>query len=229
MHPPVKIEFKNALSAGFLLVFSALFVATAVDQSLNKQIERVIQSPQGLSNIIWLWGALSMAASLLFPLIISLLCCHTLARPTVPRLQFVKSKLELGLIETLRAWGMTFIWSFAFIIPGLIKYTYYLLTPFVVMFSTQYERGEVDALKLSTEISKKFWWRLNFWLALFYFALPIMISSVLDEYRVFRLHPVTATLCVLLETFILFIFHFIMLKLFIKYLHEIEVPNGTDV
>ena len=217
-----KIEFKNTFSPGFLLVFSALMVATITDQSINKQIEQTIQSPTGLSNMIFLWGALSLLSSLMFPLITSFLCCHTLAAFKTDRSQFLRTKFELGLIETLRAWGQTFIWCFAFIIPGLLKYTYYLLTPFVVIFSKNYEAGLTDALKMSEKISKLFWWKLNFWLAVFYMIVPIVLSSLLDERRLFRFHPVSATLCVVMETGIVFLFHYVILKPFIQLLNQIE-------
>lgn len=223
-----KIEFKNTFKPGFLLVFAALFVATLTDQLLNKQIESLIQSPQGLSNSIWFWGALSLVSSMLFPLLTSFLCVHTLAGVNSNPNQLLQKKFELGLIETLRAWGMSFLWCFLFIIPGLIQYTYYLMTPFVVMFSKKYERGEVDALDYSKQISKKFWGKLNFWLFVFYMVLPLTISSILDEYLLFRLHPVTALLAVLLETFIYFLFHFVVLNLFLRYLNEFE-PTPTEL
>ncbi len=203
-------------------------VATLVDQSLNKHIELAIQSPTGLSNMIFLWGALSLLSSLFFPLITSLLCCHTLAGMNVNLSQFFKAKFELGLIETLRAWGQTFIWCFVFIIPGLLKYTYYLLTPFVVIFSKNYEVGLVDALKQSEKISKMFWWKLNFWLTVFYLIIPLALSSLLDEKRIFKYHPWAATFCVLLETGIIFLFHYVILKPFLDCLNQLESTNSAS-
>lgn len=229
MSVEVKIQFKSNFISGFLLVFSALLVSTLIDQLLNKQIESVIQSPTGLSNMIWLWGGLSLATSLFFPLLLSLLCCHSLTSPQAPTSDFLKNKFELGLIETLRAWGKTFAWCFAFIIPGLVKYTYYLLAPFVVMFSKKYENGEVDALEHSTMIAKAFWWRLNLWLTIFYMIIPLAVSSFLDEKKIFTTSPITALLCVLLETVLLYVFHFLILKLFIKYMNEIESNPATSV
>lgn len=182
--------------------------------------------------MIFLWGALSLLSSLFFPLITSFLCCHTLAAFKTDRTQFISSKFELGLIETLRAWGQTFIWCFAFIIPGLLKYTYYLMTPFVVIFSKNYEAGLTDALEMSEKISKLFWWKLNFWLTVFYMVIPLVLSSLLDEKRLFRFHPVSATLCVLMETGIVFLFHYVILKPFITLLNEVEnneVPNVSNV
>ncbi len=222
-----EVEFKNILSVHFLLIFLAVLVSTLIDQALNKQIEIVIRSPDGLSNMIWLWGIASLASSLFFPLIITLLCSYTLVGFPLSKLQLLTEKFELVLIETLRAWGKTFLWCFIFIIPGLIKYTYYILSPFVVLFSKKYHDGEVDALEYSEILTKKFWWRLNIWIALFYLALPLILSIFLDQFKLFTAHPVYATLCVLLETVLIFIFHFLILKLFIHYLKEVE--NGTYV
>jgi hypothetical protein len=226
--PSINIEFKNTFKPGFLLVFLALLIATFTDQLLNKQIESLIQTPDGISSSIWFWGALSLFSSLLFPLLSSLLCAHTLANFETTPFHFVGSKYELGLIETLRAWGQSFLWGFVFIIPGLIYFTYYIIVPFVVMFSKKYAAGEVDALVYSKKLSKKFWYRLNWWIFVFYMVLPMGISSVLDEYLIFKTHPVTAFLIVLLETFIYFAFHFVILRLFMRYLNEFESdPDET--
>ena len=209
-----------------MLVFSALMLSTWIDQLLNKHIEAVIQAPSGLSNMIWFWGALSLATSLFFPLLLSLLCCHSLTTLQVGAHQFLKNKFELGFIETLRAWGKTFAWCFVFIIPGLIQYTYYLLAPFVVMFSKKYAAGEVDALEHSKKIAKAFWWQLNLWLTVFYMVIPLAVSALLDERRVFTTHPVTATLCVVMETVLLYAFHFLILKSFLECMSKIEfVPE----
>lgn len=221
---PTQVQFKNVFKSGFLLVFLALLATTILDQLFNKQIESLIQSPHGLSNMIWFWGALSLIASLVLPLFTSLLCCHTLVGSKESIFEFIHSKFELSLIEALRAWGKTFLWCFLFIIPGLIQGTYYVMTPFVVIFSKKYAAGEVDALQYSKLLSKKFWGRLNLWLLVFYAIIPLTISICLDEYQVFRTHPFLALLCVLLETVIYFLFHFLVLKLFLKYLNEFEPP-----
>ncbi len=217
-----QIDFKKIYSSGFVLIFLAVLVATFADQALNKQIEMVIKSPSGLSNMIWVWGLGSLGSSMFFPLLISMLCSYTLSNAFTSKRQMLSQKFELSLIETFRAWGKTFLWCFVFILPGLIKYTYYLMAPFVVLFSKKYARGEVDALEYSEILSKKFWWRLNLWLTLFYLLIPLILSSTLDEYKLFQFHPVSAIFAVLLETVLVFAFHFLILKLFIKYLNEAE-------
>ena len=218
----IKFNLKTVFQIDFLLLFSAMLISNLLDQYLNRQIEEVIKSPQGLSNVIWFWGAVSLISSMVFPLIIALLCSHALVRLSTPVTDFFSEKFELGLVETFRAWGKTFLWSFLFIIPGLVKFSYYMLTPFVVFFSKKYARGEVDALAYSEKMAKKFWWQLNAWMTLFYVIIPISLSSAIDEARLFKTHPITALLCVLLETFLILIFHFLILKLFLKKLNEVD-------
>lgn len=227
MSEAIKVEFKNIFKIEFLLIFSAIVLSTNIDQYLNKQIEEIIRSPNGLSNMIWIWGALSLVSSLLFPLVQSLMTAQILTGLHVSLSKIFSNYFEMAFIETLRAWGKTFLWCFAFILPGLIVYSYYLMSPFIVMFSKKYADGEVDALEHSKLISKKFWWQLNVWLTVFYLVIPLITSSLLDKYRLYNSHPISALLCSLLETFILFTFHFLVLKSFLKKL--IEVENGVTV
>jgi hypothetical protein len=200
-----------------------------MDQFLTKQVEVLISSKDGLSNMIWVWGGLSVLSAIMFPLLISMFCAYFLISSTKSLNEFIDENFELSLIETLRAWGKTFLWSFLFFLPGVIKYINYILTPFVVMFSRKYKRGEVDALEYSTLISKKFFWSIKMWLGLFYVIVPILFYALFDEYRVFSTHPVAATLVVGLETLVEIIFHFIILNLFIKFLNANEVENGSHV
>lgn len=222
-----KFDLKTILQPSFLLIFSALTLSTLSEQLIQHQIESIVRSPAGLSNTIWIWGGLALLTALLFPLLISLFCAYTLVRPEKSISQFLKENLELTAVESLRAWGKTFLWSFVFLIPGVIKYINYLMTPFVVMFSQKYKQGQVDALEYSTKISRNFWWSLKLWLGLFYFILPVLFYVVFNDYRSFSQYPIAATLITFIESLVELLFHFIILKLFIKYLNEVE--NGAHV
>lgn len=226
-----KFDFKSLISPIVLLIFSALFLTTFIDQFLQKQIELIISSKDGLSNIVWFWGFCSLINTLFFPLLITILCSYFIvSNKNENKLsQFFKNNLELCLIETLRAWGKAFLWGFLLIIPGLVKFADYILTPFVVLFSEKYKKGEVDALEYSRLIAKKFWWRIQLWLSVFYLIIPAIIYFIFDEFQVFESHPVTATLLVFAKTFIELVFHFTILKLFIKYLNSIEVTIDAHV
>jgi hypothetical protein len=224
-----KLDLNSILKPSFLLIFSAVFFSTLMDQYLTKQVENLISSKDGLSNMIWVWGGLSVLSAILFPLLISIFCAYFFITSTKSLNEFVEDNFELSLIETLRAWGKTFLWSFVFLLPGVFKYINYILTPFVVMFSKKYKRGEVDALEYSTLISKKFFWSIKLWLGVFYVIVPVLFYALFDEYRIFTNHPVSATLVVGLETFVEIIFHFIILNLFIKFLNANEVENGSHL
>lgn len=226
-----KFDLKLLLKPFILLIFSALLISTVTDQFLQNQIENVIRSKDGLSNIIWFWGFLSLVNAMVFPLLVAVLSSFFLVSNRAENniQHFFKNNLELCFIETLRAWGQSFLWSFLFIIPGFIKFADYILTPFVVMFSNKYKNGEVDALQYSTLISKKFWWRIQLWLSVFYLVIPITLYFLFDEYQLFAIHPISATLLVFLKTFIELLFHFLILKLFIKNLNTIEVPFESHV
>jgi hypothetical protein len=143
---------------------------------------------------------------------------------------YLKQSFELSVVETLRAWGKIYLWSFVFIFPGIIRYINYILTPFVVVFSQKYQNGEVDALEYSAKISKNFWWSIKLWLGLFFVIVPLLFYFVFGDYRLFTSHPLAATGVVFLETISELLFHYILLKLFIKFLNEHEVvAHGADV
>ncbi len=192
----------------------------------------LISSKDGLTGMIWVWGGLSVLSAILFPVIVSIFCAYLLVSTNTKMKEFLAENFELSLIETLRAWGKTFLWSFVFILPGVIKYINYILTPFVVLFSKRYKRGEVDALEYSTAISKHFFWKIKLWLGLFFVIVPLLFYLLFDEYRVFKTHPITATGLVFLAAVVQLLFHFVILKLFIKFLNDVEkneVENAAHV
>lgn len=212
-----------------MLIFSAVLFSTLTDQYLQRKVELLISSKDGLTSMIWVWGALSIFSSLLFPLLISLLCIFSLAFAHKNLSQYFAENMELSLIETLRAWGKTFLWSFVFLLPGVWKYIDYFLTPFVVVFSDKYKNGEVDALEYSTYISKNFWWSLKLWLGLFYVIIPTIFYLLFDKYRMFSENPISATLLVFIRSAVELLFHFIILKMFLKFINANEVKNAAHV
>lgn len=231
MFSKAKINLINLDVKLVLLIFLAVFGFNFTDQLVTSQIEMGMRSQDGIDTLVWLWVGLSLVSSFLFPLLIAFLCSYALAGLYLPATtfkNFLKDKFELSLVETLRAWGKSFLWSFLFIIPGLIKFTYYFLTPYVVFFSNRYSCGEVDALEYSTLITKKIWWRLNGWLFVFYAFIPLTTSLFFDEYKSFALHPVTASLFSIAETGFIILFHYFILRLFLGSLKTFEpIPDNT--
>jgi hypothetical protein len=227
-----KKNYLNAIKSGFVLIFSAMLASALVQQFLDSKIESIIQSQNGINSMIWVWGFSSLLAALLFPLIQSLLCSFYLASEYNTHTQlrnYFSNYFELSLIETLRAWGKSFLWFFVFIIPGFVKYSYYMLAPFVVLFSKLYDQGQVDALEVSEKIFKKYWIYFSVQLFLFYFLLPLLLSTVLDDYRSFNTHPLTASLSLVFETLMILLFHFLILKKIFSYLTQEKDLHYVDV
>ncbi len=213
-----KLSYFKALKSSFLLIFLATLVYRIVDQFTTKQIESIIRSSEGISSNIWFWGALSLVLSILFPTLVAIISLYALKNNSLRKFgSFLIDKLELTVLETMRAYGVSILWGFLFIIPGLIKMSYYYLTTFVVLFLPEYDEGKVDALKKSEEISKHHWMTLNLLVTLFYLIIPVITSTIFDEYTVFDKHPVSAAAYCGLEAIFTLLFHYIVLKLFINY------------
>lgn len=226
----------KALKVAFLPIFLALLVSNNLDQFVNLKIESILRSPEGLSQSIWFYGSLSIFSSIFFPLLISLFASFSLSYSIqdsnysqylpLSFTDFLKNNFELSFLETLRSWGKVFLWSFLLIIPGFIKFFFYIPVPFVVFFSKRYQSGGVDALELSQQIAKKHWFWLLIYVVLFTILIPMTLSLVFDQYRVYREHPIFASLLTLVDTIIIIIFHYSILKLILKYI--VDTENKTE-
>lgn len=222
----------TTLKIAFLPIFLALLISGSLDQFINSKIEAILRSPQGLSQTIWFYGAVSIFSSLFFPAIISFFASFGLARSIqdfeysqfVPASfdRFFSENFELSFLETIRAWGKTFLWTFVFIIPGIVKFFLYLPVPFVVFFSKRYHAGEVDALKLAQKIAKKYWFWFLIYMLMFTFILPMTLSLGMDQYRVFREYFVYASLLTAIDAVVVIVFHYYILKLILKFIKDDE-------
>jgi hypothetical protein len=231
-----KLDLKSFLNPYFLLIFSAMFLSTFSDQLITRKVEAIISSKDGLSNVIWAWAALSLFCTILFPLLTAMLSSFCIIRADKNLKKFVTENLELSFVETLRAWGKSFLWSFVFLLPGIRKFIHYTFTPHVVFFSKRYKAGEVDALAYSEQIAKKYWKPLNAWLTLYFLVVPVVFYLMFENYRLFSMYPLAATGLVLLKTVVEYCFNFSMLRILFKYLNETEyttelteVQNGVNV
>lgn len=227
-----KKHYIDSIKSGFMLIFSAALASTISQQFLDHKIEKIIQSPTGLNSMIWVWGFLSLLTALVFPLIQSLLCSFYLSREFTFEKKiknFLADHFELTLLETLRAWGKSFLWFFVFILPGFVKYSYYMLTPFVVLFSKKYQTGHADALDVSEKIFKKYWIYFSIQQFLFYFLLPFVMSTVIDQYRAFDTHPISALVALVFETLMILFFHYLMIRKIFFYLNNEKDFYYADV
>ncbi len=68
--------------------------------------------------------------------------------------EFLRQHLELGLIETLRAFFKSVLWGFLLILPGFHRYFQYQFVLYTVGLDPRYQKGEIDALEESKKISR---------------------------------------------------------------------------
>ncbi len=219
-----KLSFKSVFTPFFLLIFSAMFLSTLTDQFIASRVELLVSSRDGLSNMIFFWGAFSLISAIFFPLMFAVLCSYSIVRKpnSTTAQQFIEDNIELSIIETLRAWGKSFLWTFVLIFPGLWKFVLFALTPYVVLFSKKYKSGKVDALEYSTLICKKNFKQVNLWLGVFYVAVPILIYVVAEPYRLLKDNPIAGTVIVLIRTLSEYCFHYMMLRFFITFINQNE-------
>ena len=200
-----------------------MFLSTIIEQVISKKIEILVSSKDGLSSMIWFWGGLSLFTTIFFPMLVALLSSYNLIKTQVSSPDFIADHLEMSLIETLRAWGKSFLWSFLLVLPGIWKFFLYTLTPYIVLFSERYKKGQVDALDYSSMICKKNWKAINWWLTVFYLFVPIGFYFLTEPIRLINEHPFLATLVVLAHTLAEYLFHYFILKIFINFINENEL------
>jgi hypothetical protein len=231
-----KLTLKSVFTPLFLLIFSALFLSTLTEQILTKKVEALISSKDGLSNMIWVYLGISLLSAILYPLITAMLSSFSILKESLKSINphvsaggFIADKIELSLIETMRAWGTAFLWSFVFILPGIWKLIAFILTPYVVMFSKKYQEGEVDALEYSAKICKAYFKRVNWWLTVFYLFVPLVLYFVGEPYRLIMKTPAQATVLVFIRTIVEYLFHYYMIQVFIDFINEYESEPALAV
>ena len=105
----------------------------------------------------------------------TLLACHNFAKvKTMDELEFVKTKIEPSLIESLLAFFRAVIYGFAFVIPGFIKMIRYQFVIFIVALEKDYDKGQINALKFSELLSKRHLISLTF---LFFIFLALLFPA----------------------------------------------------
>jgi hypothetical protein len=195
-------------------------------------MESLIGSKNGLSNMIWFWGSVSLVNAILLPMTTALISSFLVVqfnKKAKGGFSFTFEHFELLTIETLRAWGKCFLWSFVLVLPGIWKFFTYTLTPYVVLFSKKYARGEVDALAYSEYICKKNWKAVNKWLTVFYLVVPVVSYLLFEPFRVLAITPVRGTLLILVKTLVELAFHYQMLKIIIEFINKTEAEEEFDV
>lgn len=196
--------FKNAFRHFFRLklflipILLFFWISSIFEHFLIQRIERLINSSDPSTLSLIGYGSLHLLNGILFPTLISLLALTRLRnfiyKPNKAAYMIEGANAEQLFIETLRSWGQSIWWFFAFIIPGIYKFVSYSYVPYVVFLDKTYDSGSVDALKASEAQFKKNIWLTLFIFMVFYFVFPIMLSSFLDSYKNFNETPMLALL-----------------------------------
>lgn len=179
------LVFRRASIHLLPLVILSLFIEQWLAEAIQDTLSR--QSPSNLA-IVTL-GAVSILHSMIFPLLGTLVvvaCIQGLA----PHRVLFRCFQQL-FKEEMRVWGKSMLWSYLLLVPGFIKYLQFSFVPFVVMMDAEYEQGLVDALATSQRRSRGLLGKLFLLFIIFSVAWPLLSSSV-DEYKIFLKSPVTA-------------------------------------
>lgn len=187
------------------LLLAVTMVTTLIDQFANSQLEVLLQSDDGMGPRLWMVVGMSLMNSILFPtLLLSLMIYGSLpGEKNLRTLQaFLGRTIEQLYIETLRGWGSSIRWGLLLVIPGFIRVVQLIFIPYIVSLSAHYDQGRLDALKTSTRFTHKAIFSVLGWILLFYIAIPLMLSQVLDSSRLYSNTPLQAFLCNILDVII---------------------------
>lgn len=208
------MSFKDYFSKVLPRVGLALVLVSGFFHFLDKQLVDLTQAElfaqEGASAKLWLYGGLSMMASMLGPLILLTLILSAVAGKKP--MEFAKAHLGYLTKEHLRGFGKVFLWGLLLILPGFWKFLQILFIPFVVALDPRYQRGELDALKESRQVFLQKWGRTLGLFVLFGLVLPMIMTSF-DEYRDIMQSPAPWALLVLVDLGLFLSFQYGLLRL----------------
>ncbi len=90
---------------------------------------------------------------------------------------FLKKHFQQTLIEYLRAFISTGIYTLVLIVPGLYRWVQLVFTGLVAAFNPRYQEGQVDALKESARLLSGFAWFGMFFLLSFQMLIPLIFEE----------------------------------------------------
>lgn len=200
---------QNFKLASFLLPFilGINILSNFISQQLTSQLEFILRdtSTGGFNRQLWIYGGLSVLVALIFPILMSTLTLWGIKRVVqghpMNLKDFFNKYFEQLTIECLRSWGDAMKKLFYFIIPGLNAFLYYSLTPFVVILSPDYEKGNLDVLKTSKIVFKRNFIKLFIILLFFGVVFPLFINTVFDGFYTISKTPLTALLLNFFESY----------------------------
>jgi hypothetical protein len=228
-----------------LPVFILTTLAGTLEQLLSLTLETELRNPDGGTQRIWFLVTFSIVNSLSWPWLMSLIVLYKLrpaALPTSssiegesPSLNSSPSWFEFfshygaqSFIETLRSWGKSLAYSLLLILPGIWKFLEYTFVSWIVCFDPSYERGEVDALKKSARFFRKRWFTMLMIIFLFAILLPLVLTSLFEDYRLIWQTPLPSLALHLVDTLIHLAYFQVVTLIFFRLLAKEEL-HGTHI
>lgn len=225
----------QSIKWAILPLTSAVAISIILDQFVTGQVEGILKSSEGPTALVWGWLSLSISFSVFFPATFTLISCFfiTESQKSIHRpyafFEFFKRNFELIVLEGMRAIAYTFFWFLALIVPAFYKFAGYSLTPFVVIYSKDYNQGKIDALNESQRIGMQKKTRLVLLLVGLYILLPIVTTLLFDEYKVFAQRPGSAFALSIVDALGIFLFHFFALRFFKSDFFNEGAPHVSDI
>lgn len=200
-----------------LIILLTVF-STLMEELTQLQLKELTSGPAESSPLFWLTLTGLFIISLLVPLVMNFLIFWSLNQPQAPYPQSLTSKINSSLnqtlIEELRGTGRIFSGFLFFIIPGILRYFYYLFISPIVLFDKNYDAGRIDVFKESKFYFKKNKLKVIFLVSIFQFILPFFLMLIFEDATI--TNPLLFSLKILLQLTIHFIFLFFIYKIFIN-------------
>lgn len=184
----LSVKLLNVLKSVGIALFLITVIGVGLDQLITVKMENLLMNPQGTSQFIWILGLASLLLNLTYPLLFLLVALSGFSNQKVG--SFVGRNWNQTMIEEMRVWGKSMLWSLVFIIPGLVQFLRLVFVPFIVTMDPKYAEGSVDALEKSKQLSRGKIGRILALFIAFSIVIPMLFTSV-DEYKLLWKTPLS--------------------------------------
>lgn len=131
---------------------------------------------------------------------------------------FLKKHFHQTLIEYLRAFISTGLYSLLLIVPGIVRWVQLVFTGLVAAFDPRYQEGKVDALKESARLVGGFTWFALFFLLIF----QMMVPTLFDEMAKSQLSWASGPLLLVAWIINVYFAIYFSLTFFARYSYKLE-------
>lgn len=209
------------LRSGGALLLVLILSYRWLDQQLTEKLQDEVFSNEGMSSMVWVYAALSILTTLVFPILTTLVVIGALkAKSFAGTFQFVFRRLSQVLKEQMRAFGIALLWGIPLIVPTFWKLFQFLFVPLVVCLDPRYDSGNIHAPSRSAELVRRKFWPALLLSGVLFFALPLFIIGFEDSYT-WSAEPIQLSLLVIFEFAATILGQLLLIRLW-------EKAHGTD-